>query len=258
MNCGEELTDKQKPKKYLIIGGLVLLLLGITAAILLFSLQFEGLWRWYNQLRDHLIDIENRITALDNRWQFFIAVLFLFLVESLLPIYPISSVCFLSGMVLPMYYSIPVNVIGFSVTVSSMYFFGKKTGAGNAWMLIRKNRKLRRLIQQDGKGNPALLIILRMVPFVPINSISRIYGSFEFGYWQYLLLSIIGFMPKLISFTFVGRNFFDPFSAGFLLPVMVICLGTGASLLSVDGVWITAERIINKERKKLQKRSNDK
>lgn len=243
------MTDKRKPKKYLLFGGLTFLILGIVAAILIFSLQFEGLWKWYVQLREQLLEIERRIADIENLWQFFFAILLLFLIEGLLPIYPISSVCFLSGIVLPMYYSIPVNIIGFSVTVTGMYFFGKKTGAGNAWRLIRKNGKLRRLIQQDGKGNPALLILLRMVPFTPINSISRIYGSFNFGYWRYLLLSIIGFMPKLISFTFVGRNLLDPFSTGFLVPVTVICLATGISLLSVDGIWIAAEKIVKKENK---------
>lgn len=251
------MTDKQKPKKYLLFGGLVLLILGITAAVLLFSLQFEGLWKWYVQLREQLLEIERRITNIENLWEFFFAIIIMFLVESLIPIYPISSVCFLSGIVLPMYYSIPVNIIGFSVTITARYFFGRKTGAGNAWRLIRKNIKLRRLIQQDGKGNPALLILLRMVPFMPINSISRIYGSFNFGYWRYLLLSIIGFMPKLISFTFVGRNLLDPFSAGFLVPVMVICIATGISLLSVDGIWLAAERIVKNENiKRLEKKGS--
>lgn len=242
------MTDRQKPKKYLLFGGLLLVILGITAAVLLFSLQFEGLWKWYNTFRDKLFEIETEIAGLENLWQFFFAVIILFLVESVIPIYPISSVCFLSGVVLPMYYSVPVNVIGFSVTVTARYFFGKKTGAGNAWRLIRRNIKLRRMIQQDGNGNPALLILLRMTPFMPVNSISRIYGSFDFGYCRYLLLSIIGFMPKLISFTFVGRNIFDPFSAGFLVPVMVICFATGMSLLSVDGIWVAAEKIIKKEK----------
>lgn len=248
------MTDKQKPKKYLLFGGLVFLVLGIIAAILLFSLQFEGLWKWYVKFREQLFEIEREITSLENLWAFFFAIIIMFLVESLIPIYPISSVCFLSGIMLPMYYSIPVNIIGFSVTISARYFWGRKTGAGNAWRLIRKNIKLRRLIQQDGKGNPALLILLRMIPFMPINSISRIYGSFNFGYWSYLLLSVIGFMPKLISFTFVGRNLLDPFSAGFLVPVMVICIATGASLLSVDGIWLAAERIVKKENEKRIKR----
>ena len=248
MESGDGLTERKKPKKHLLFGGLLFIALGLTAAILLFSLQFEGLWKWYNHFRDKLFEIETEIASLENLWQFFFAVIVLFLVESVVPIYPISSVCFLSGIVLPMYYSIPVNVIGFSVTVTARYFFGQKTGAGNAWRLIRKNIKLRRMIQQDGRGNPALLILLRMIPFMPVNSISRIYGSFDFGYWRYLLLSIIGFMPKLISFTFVGRNIFDPFSAGFLLPVMVICFIAGISLLSVDGIRIAVEKIIKKEK----------
>ena len=82
--------------------------------------------------------------------------------------------------------------------------------------IISKTDTLRKLIQQDGRGNSALLVALRLVPGVPVHSISGIYGSFDFGYLKFLIFSIVGFMPRLISYTFVGRNIFDPLSGGFL------------------------------------------
>jgi uncharacterized membrane protein YdjX (TVP38/TMEM64 family) len=119
--------------------------------------------------------------------------------------------------------------------------------------MISKNARLRRLIKSDGTGNPALLIALFLVPGMPINSISGIYGSFNFGYWRFILLSVIGFMPRLISFTFVGRNVFDPLSPGFLVPIMLLAFFSGISLLSVNGVWTAVEKIIasiNEHKKK--------
>ena len=111
---------------------------------------------------------------------------------------------------LPMYLAIPVNILGFSLLLTVRYFWGRRFGAGNAWRMICKTDTLKKLIQQDGKGNPALLILLRLLPCMPINTFSNIYGSFDFGYRKFMLLSIIGFMPRLLSFTFVGRNVFDP------------------------------------------------
>ena len=104
--------------------------------------------------------------------------------------------------------------------------------------------KLKNLIQQDGSGNPALLIALRLLPGVPINGISGIYGSFDFGYGSFVALSLIGFMPKLISFTLVGGNIYDPLSAGFIVPIMLLAFFTGVSLLSVNGVWTTVEKTV--------------
>ena len=146
------------------------------------------------------------------------------------------------------------------VLITVRYFCGMRFGAGGAWRVICKNDKLRKLIRQDGRGNPSLLIALRLVPGMPVNSISGIYGSFDFGYWRFVLLSVIGFLPKLISFTLVGRNVYDPLSAGFLLPVMILLLATGFSLLSVNGVWTTVEKTIEfaNKRKDTQKERKSK
>lgn len=218
--------------------------LAVALSVLLFSLRYEELWSWYDNAQRELVEIENFILNLDKTWQFLTAIMLLFSIKSFFPIYPTSTVCFLSGVVLPSYVAIPVNIIGFTVLISIRYFTGKRFGAGGAWKMISKTEKLRSLIEQDGTGNPALLIALRLIPGVPINGISRIYGSLNFGYGEYVALSLIGFMPKLISFTLVGRNVYDPLSAGFLLPIIIILFLTGISLLSVNGIRSTAEKTV--------------
>lgn len=258
MECGELLKKRKKPKKILLFSGLILILSSIAVAGLLVSLQYDELWHWYAVTRENLAKLEEYIAHIDIAWKFFLVIMLLFAVKSFFPIYPTSTVCFLSGIVLPMYYSVPVNILGFVLLVTIRYFWGQRFGAGGAWKLISKTDVLRRIIRQDGKGNPALLIALRLIPAMPINSISGIYGSFKFGYPKFVLLSLIGFMPKLISFTFVGRNLYDPLSPAFLVPVMILMFFSGVSLLSVNGVWTSVEKIIeftknkksNKEEKK--------
>lgn len=253
------MKKREKQKKHLLFGGLIMIALSLALGALLFSLQFEELWRWYGQTRQNLFRLENYIMNLDKSWQFFIAVMLLFAVKSFIPIYPTSTVCFLSGIVLPSYIAIPVNILGFTVLITVRYFFGKRFGAGSAWKVISKNEKLKNLIRQDGSGNPALLIALRLIPGMPVNGISGVYGSFNFGYARFVALSVIGFLPKLISFTLVGRNIYDPLSAGFLLPIIVLAFFTGVSLLSVNGVWTTVEKTVEytKMHKKKGKLKND-
>ncbi|MGN0547455.1 MAG: TVP38/TMEM64 family protein [Acutalibacteraceae bacterium] len=255
------MEKRKKRKKYLLFGGLILIAASLATAVLLFSMQYDELWHWYSEVRLKLAELEDFIAHIDKEWQFFGAIMLLFAVKSIFPIYPTSTVCFLTGIVLPMYLAVPVNIIGFILLLTIRYFWGKRFGAGNAWKMICKVDGLRRLIQHGGKGNPALLIALRLVPCMPINSISGIYGSFNFGYWKFVLLSVIGFLPKLISFTFVGRNIYDPLSPGFLLPVTIILFLSGISALSVNGVWTTVEKSIEffknrKDKKTIEKRGN--
>lgn len=252
------MKNKKKPRKLLLFSGLILLALSLAVGILMFSLQFDELWRWYAQAKQRLSDLEQFIAHIDKAWQFIGAILLLFAIKSFFPIYPTSTVCFLTGVVLPMHLAIPVNILGFAVLLTVRYFWGRRFGAGNAWKLISKTDILRKLIQQDGKGNPALLIALRLIPGMPINSISGIYGSFDFGYGKFILLSMIGFLPKLISFTFVGRNVFDPLSSGFLLPIMLLLFLTGISALSVNGIWTTVEKIIEYSKKRKNIKSEKK
>lgn len=252
------METRKKRKKLLLFGGLILIALSLAVAVLLFSLQFEELWRWYTHAQRRLSELEEYIAHIDIVWQFIGAILLLFAVKSFFPIYATSTVCFLTGVVLPMYLAIPVNVLGFVLLLTVRYFRGRRFGAGNAWKMLSKMDVLRKLIQQDGKGNPALLIALRLIPCMPINSISGIYGSFDFGYGKFVLLSVIGFMPKLISFTFVGRNVFDPLSPGFLVPIMVLLFLSGVSALSVNGVWTTVEKTVEYVKKRKIKKSEKK
>lgn len=254
------MKKKQKSQKTLLAFGLILVAVGIAAAVLLFLLQYEHLWRWYTAIRRELAELELQISMLDNKWVFVIVLLLLFAIKSFVPIYPTPTVCFLTGAMLPMYVSVPVNVVGFCVLLSVRYYAGKRFGAGKAWELVRKNERLRRLIEQDGKGNSSLLIILRLLPLMPVNTISGVYGSFDFGLGQFLLLSVIGYMPKIISFTFIGRNVFDPLSPEFIVPIMVFAFASGISLICVNGMWRYIEKVYRttkiKLKKKLQKKGS--
>ncbi len=252
------LKKRKKQKKLLLFGGLILILLSLAVFVLIVSLQFEELWRWYAQIKSTLAELERLILTIDIAWLFALAILLLFAVKSVIPIYPTSTVCFLTGAVLPMYFAIPVNIIGFMTLLTVRYFWGRRFGAGNAWKIISKTDTLRRLIQQDGKGNSALLVALRLVPGIPVNSISGIYGSFDFGYVRFILFSVVGFMPRLISYTFVGRNVFDPLSPGFLVPIMIIMFFTGVSALSLNGIWVTVEKTVEYIKDRKQKKGNKK
>lgn len=244
------MKTKQKRKKYLLFGGLILIALSIAVAVLLVSLQYDSLWWWYAQSKQKLAQLEDFILHIDRTWIFIGAMMLLFAVKSVFPIYATSTVCFLTGIVLPIYFAIPVNIAGFVVLLTIRYFWGRRFGAGNAWKMISKAEIIKRLIEQDGKVNSLVLIALRLIPCMPINGISGIYGSLDFGYGKFILFSVIGFLPKLISFTIVGRNVYDPLSAGFLVPIMLLLFASGISVLFVNGIWTAVEKIVEHAKSK--------
>ena len=253
-------VKKFKQKKYLLFAGLVLVALGIAIAVLLFSLRYDHLWAWYGEARSILANLEDKIASLDKVWEFIGAILLLFLIKCFIPVYTTSTVCFLTGVVLPAYLAIPVNMLGLCIQFSVRYYWGKKYGAGKAWNYLLKNEWIKDLMDSGGIKNDALLAALRLIPGVPVNGLSGAYGSYGFDFGRFLIISMIGYFPRLVSFTFVGRNMFDPLSSAFLVPIMVICFFTGVSCLSVNGVWNAIEKAMEsfniRKAKKERKRKN--
>ena len=80
------MKKKQKPQKSLLVFGLILIAVSIAAAVLLFLLQYEHLWRWYATIRRELAELELQISMLDNKWVFVIVLVLLFACQTSLPI----------------------------------------------------------------------------------------------------------------------------------------------------------------------------
>ena len=251
------MNKHKNKKKLLLFAGLILIALSIAAGVLLFSLlRYPELWTWYEDIKDLLAQLEDWIANLDKTWQFIGAIIALYVIKSVIPIYTTSTVCFLTGIVLPIYIAVPVNMLGLIIQFSIKYFWGKRFGAGYAWKMLTKYDSLRHAIQYNGKGNPGLLFALRLVPATPVNLVSSIYGSFDFGYRKFILFSVVGFLPKLISFTIAGKNMFDPLSAGFLVPIILISFITGVTCLSANGVWTAVEAVMNWINKKEEEKNS--
>ena len=176
-------------------------------------------------------------------------MLIVFLVRAFIPFLAVSAICVLTGAVLPSYWALIVNFLGIIIMMSIKYFEGMKFGSGNAWKIISKNERARKIIESSGKVNKALLFALRLIPGFPLGSVSRIYGSLKFPYWQFILLSAAGFAPKLLSYTFMGTNVFDPLSSAFLVPLMIALTISGASLLCVNLIWLLVEKSVSSSNK---------
>ena len=58
----------------------------------------------------------------------------------------------------------------------------------------------------------------------------------QFDFKKYLLLSVLGFLPKLISYSFIGRNVYDPFSMAFILPIVILLLLSGLSVFGINAM----------------------
>lgn len=229
--------------------GIALLISAAAVSVVVYLLRYDQLWLWYNVYQEKLLEIEQFIQSLGISWKFVLTMLIVFLVRTFIPFLAVSAICVLTGAVLPSYWALIVNFLGIIIMMSIKYFEGMKFGSGNAWKIISKNERARKIIESSGKVNKALLFALRLIPGFPLGSVSRIYGSLKFPYWRFILLSAAGFAPKLLSYTFMGTNVFDPLSSAFLVPLMIVLTISGASLLCVNLIWLLVEKSVSSSKK---------
>ena len=229
--------------------GVALLISAAVVSVVVYLLRYDQLWLWYKVYQEKLLEAGQFIQSLGISWKFVLAMLIVFLVRTFIPFLAVSAICVLTGAVLPSYWALIVNFLGIIIMMSIKYFEGMKFGSGNAWKIISKNERARKIIESSGKVNKALLFALRLIPGFPLGSVSRIYGSLRFPYWQFILLSAAGFAPKLLSYTFMGTNVFDPLSSAFLVPLMIALTISGASLLCVNLIWLLVEKSVSSSKK---------
>ena len=229
--------------------GFALLISAAAVSVVVYLLRYDQLWLWYKVYQEKLLEAGQFIQSLGISWKFVLAMLIVFLVRTFIPFLAVSAICVLTGAVLPSYWALIVNFLGIIIMMSIKYFEGMKFGSGNAWKIISKNERARKIIESSGKVNKALLFALRLIPGFPLGSVSRIYGSLRFPYWQFILLSAAGFAPKLLSYTFMGTNVFNPLSSAFLVPLMIALTISGASLLCVNLIWLLVEKSVSSSKK---------
>ena len=231
---------KVEKKLWLKFFGTLLLLLAGVLCCLLAVMQIEELNRWYETWQQQLVLMEERIASMGNRGLIVLIVMLLFTLKSVFPPITIPAICLISGMVLPWYFALLVNIAGVAWLMTIRYFWGRRFGGGSTIKLVRQNEIVCSLLESKGTGNPYMLFVFRLIPAFPVNSISRLYGAMQFRYRDYIFISLAGFMFKIVSYTIIGRNVFNPLSASFLLPIILFSFFSGCVLIGLyyvlDGI----------------------
>ena len=224
---------KRRHKLINMIGVLVLIIAAVLIG-LLFFINSPPLQEGYAVYQHRVEDLEKYVLDLRNVWLILLAVLALYALKGVVPIFPIPMMCFISGAVLPMYMSFAVNIMGLIILVSVKYWWGRRLGGGQVKRLLGINKDVRAFLENDSKSKPWLLFVSRAVPNFPINTVSQIYGAMGFDYADFVLISLLGFCPKLITYTIVGSRVFDPLSVPFLIPLIIIFTLSGVSIIGIN------------------------
>ncbi len=216
----------------------------VCALLIIWSLisKINFLEEKYIEYTIWLSDLELKVASIENQWLLILVVMLLYFVRTTIPLYPVSIICVATAMVFNVPMSFAINIVGLTLLFSVKYLIGNNSGGGGVQKLVRKSGLIRKLIESEGKGNPYVLLILRFMPSFPINMVSKLYGAMKFPFWKYILISLVGYMPKMAFYIIIGRNVSNPFSLKFTLPLILLTFVSGCALLIMRAMWDVIDR----------------
>jgi len=233
MDKKQAIKIKRRRSLINLAGGLLL----VTAAGLLVFLlmvesdDFQGWYMTYQTFMENLL--REHVLGLGDFWLILGAVLLLYALRSFLPV-PIFVLAAITGAILPTFLSIAYNVGGLMILFSIRYHWGRRRNGGYVKRLITRQQDIADYIEH-GKGSKAwLLFILRLLPNFALNQVSIIYGGMKFDHTDFILISLAGYLPKLISYTILGNNVATPLESGFVVPLIIMCTLLGVSIICVN------------------------
>ncbi|MBR1810574.1 MAG: VTT domain-containing protein [Clostridia bacterium] len=229
-------SDKKKKVRRNAINIVGISFLIAAVVLIIFSRLFivDILELKYVEFLDKLYEFQLIVASLSDKWLIIVIIELLFILKSVIPI-PLSFVFVISGMVFPYSYAVLINAVGMALLMTIKYYWGEKLGIGKLdrkWLNYEPIQKF--LNTKYGKG--LMLFLSRLIPWTPTNKVSQIYGTMDYPFDRYLLISLVGYTPKIFSYSIIGRNVYNPISLDFVAPFIFLLAISGTALLILNAI----------------------
>jgi len=161
----------------------------------------------------------------DNVWLAALVILGFFVLKSLSVVFPLAALFVFTGVMYPIYISIPLNTLGLILCFTVPYLVGRFAGNDLLALIILKFPKAKRFVRFSHNNNLFASYITRAVVVVPGDIGSMVFGTLRMPYRPYLLGSVLGVFPIMAVETYIGGSLSD-LTAGSVAAMIAMILGT--------------------------------
>ena len=232
----EKRNLNRKSVLYIISAGLFIAAIVIAVVTVVMSTKVaEGGWAEFLHTLDRL---QNFIISLENKYLIVLAIFGVYILRGFLPI-PFPFILIMTGVMFQPVTAILINTVGTAVVLIITYFWGRFTKGGVAIKKLEKYDNIREMLEHHGKTKLGVLVALRVIPSVPMNLVSKTYGGMKFPVDGFMVASLLGFFPKIWTYSVMGGNIAQPFTWSFMGPIIFLLVLSGLTTLIVN---ITLEK----------------
>jgi uncharacterized membrane protein YdjX (TVP38/TMEM64 family) len=159
------------------------------------------------------------------------AVYILFYSFRSLVFFPASLLTIIAGMLFGPWYGLLYTLIGENISANVSFIVGRYLMSDLEGYVHEKNQLFSRIITQiQGKG--FLAVLFMRLAYLPFDLVGYSSGIFKLNQKDFALGTLLGTIPGLMAYTFLGSSFID---INYLLVGAVVLLASlsGAALLKI-------------------------
>lgn len=153
--------------------------------------------------------------APENKWLAAAFLLIIYGIKSLSIFFPIIILHIVGGFLFPPLEAIVVNTLGVIVELTIPYWVGRVSGESSAAKLLEKYPRLAEAVAYQNGNAFFLSFFLRVISCLPGDAVSMHLGAIKIPFTKYLLGSLLGIFPGIITSTLIGTSITDPTSPMF-------------------------------------------
>ena len=166
-----------------------------------------------------------------------LVMLALFAVKSLTVVIYGSLLYAASGMLFPLPTALLINLLGTVVMISLPYLIGTRAGSERVRRLLQAHPRVEMLREFQTQNSLFFAFITRLIGFFPSDLVGVAMGASGIRYRSYLLGSLMGLLPSMLTFSVMGVHARDVRSPEFLLS-----MGLQAALTLLSTVFYLVYR----------------
>lgn len=136
---------------------------------------------------------------------------------------PTNVFAILSGTMFGPVMGFILTMIGFFISGTVAFYISRVLGREFVEGIIGdRTIKLDNNIEKNGFK---ILFLLRLPPILPYDPLSYACGFTKIKYKEFILASVLGVLPETMCYTIIGKNFSNPFSLKFIIPILILIIG---------------------------------
>lgn len=176
----------------------------------------------YDELKN--IDVRAIVDSSANLAVAAASILGVYLIKSLTFVVPASIVYIAVGMAFDPLTAVLINICGIFLEVTVTYVAGVFLGGNYVLAKLENTKYGEKLLKMQSKNKISALIAIRFLPVFPIDIVSLLLGAMKTNYLQYIFVSLVGILPRVILFTLLGDGIYDYIPMDKLMMIAVVAV----------------------------------